>query len=171
MKAFLALICLFLVCGLRTWAQATEPQFFPPVSKNIYINSQSKPAGPLIMVGSQETAPDAVILNPDKIQSMEVLKGEKAVERFGEKGKEGVVVMELKEEVSLARLPEVFERFAITAQQQKLTVAINGKHVAYPELLLADLRQIKKVEVKGYDVTSPYRWTFDEEYLNIVTVQ
>ncbi|WP_162052908.1 hypothetical protein [Pontibacter pamirensis] len=161
--------CLLLACSLTTQAQGTEPQFFPPITQNIYIADDV--ARPLVIIGSQETAYDALILDPDKIQHLNVYKGEKALEKFGDKGKEGVVVMTLKKEITLARLPEIFEQFHVSEKGQKLTVAIDGKHVSEPELLLADLRQIKKVEVKPFDVTAPSRWTFDEKYLNIVTVQ
>ena len=170
MKFFIALACLLLVCCLSTKAQGTEPQFFPPASQNVLI-TYKKDARPLVVIGSQQTTMDALILDPDIIQRMHVYKGEEAVEKFGDKGKEGVVVMKLKEAVPLARLPEIYERFNVTEQAKKLTVAIDGKHVPNPELLLADLQRIKKVEVKLYDVTAPSRWTFDEEYLNIATVQ
>ncbi|RDV12997.1 hypothetical protein DXT99_21705 [Pontibacter diazotrophicus] len=170
MKVLHALIsCLLLACCLTTQAQGIEQQFFPPATQNVSIANDV--ARPLVVIGSQETTSDALILDPTNIQHLNVYKGEKAVEKFGDKGKEGVVVVELKETVPLARLPEIFEQFNVSKKGQTLTVAIDGKHVSEPELLLADLRQIKKVEVKPFDVTAPSRWTFDEEYLNIVTVQ
>lgn len=170
MKVFLALVCLLLVCCLTAQAQKTEIQLFPPSPQNVQIIGP-KAAQPLVLIDSQATTSDAFILDPDEIQSMNVYKGEKAVEKFGEKGRAGAVVMTLKEAVPLARLPEIFEQFNVKEQEQKLTVAIDGRHISKPELLLADLRQIQKVEVKQFDVTAPSRWTFDEEYLNIVTVQ
>lgn len=170
MKALSFLVCMLLACCLTTQAQGTEPQFFPPSSQHVYI-AQEKAIRPLVVIGAQETYMDALILDADKIQRLEVYKGEKAVDKFGEKGKEGTVVLTLEEAVSLARLPEIYDRFDVSEQGKKLTVAIDGKHVSEPELLLADLRKIEKVEVKPFDVTAPSRWTFDEEYLNIVTVQ
>lgn len=169
MKTLLALTCLLLTCCLTIRAQGTEPLFFPPASQNVYIATTT--ARPLVVIDAKETSMEALILDKNKIQSLSVYKGDKAVEEFGKKGKEGVVVIELKEAVPLVRLPEIFERFKVTEQAKKLTIAIDGKHVPNPELLLADIRQISKVEVTVYDVTAPSRWTFDEEYLNIVTVQ
>lgn len=170
MKVYHALICcLLLACCLTTQAQGTEPQFFPPTTQ--YASITNDAVRPLVVIGSQETSSDALILDPTTIQHLEIYKGEKAVKKFGEKGKEGIVVMTLKEEIPLARLPEIFEQFNVSEKGQKLTVAIDGNHVSDPELLLADLRQIKKIEVKPFDVTAPSRWTFDEEYLNIITVQ
>lgn len=171
MKLFSLLVCLLLACCLTAQAQGTEPQFFPPASKNVQIINQHKAARPLVVVDAQETLSDALILDPGAIQSINVYKGDMAIEKFGEKGKEGAVVITLKEEVPLARLPEIFEEFNVSKQGRKLTIAVDGSHIAEPEMLLADLRQIKKVEVQPFDVTAPSRWTFDEEYLNIVTVQ
>ncbi|GAB3536967.1 hypothetical protein GCM10027443_28660 [Pontibacter brevis] len=169
MNAFSILFFLLLACSFHTQAQEADPQFFPPTTQ--YVQITDKEARPLVIVDSQETRHDALILDPNKIQRVDVYKGEKTVDKFGAKGKEGVVLVSLKEEVALSRLPEIFDRFDISKQARKLTVAIDGKHVSEPELLLADLRQIKKVEVKPFDVTAPSRWTFEEEYLNIVTVQ
>ncbi|MFD3003778.1 hypothetical protein ACFS7Z_25705 [Pontibacter toksunensis] len=169
MKTRLALTLLLLTCCLTIQAQGSEPQFFPPASQNVHVTTTV--ARPLVVIDAKETTMEALILDKEEIQSIKVYKGDKAVEKFGRKGKDGVVVMELKEAVPLARLAEVLKHFNVTEQAKKLTIAIDGRHVPDPELLLADLRQISKVEVTGYDVTSPSRWTFDEEYLNIVTVQ
>lgn len=153
-----------LVLGLCFSAQAQQPEPDRPKTASIYDQPQ-----PLVLVNKQETAPNAIILSPKDIETVEVVKGANALERYGEKGKDGVVIMELKQGLSLVRLEEVYKTFEVPHQQQQLTLAINGKHVKDPTLLLADLRQIERVEVADFEVASPTRWSFDEQYLNIVT--
>ncbi|TPE44086.1 hypothetical protein [Pontibacter mangrovi] len=123
---------------------------------------------PLVLVNNQETATYALILNPDDIENVKVVKGENALNRFGEKATDGAVIIDLKEELPLVRLKEVYKAFKVPKKQQKLTLAINGKHVEDTALLLADLRQVEKVEVADFSMASS-RWSFDEQYLNIIT--
>ncbi|MCX2739564.1 hypothetical protein [Pontibacter anaerobius] len=76
--------------------------------------------------------------------------------------------MELKQQLQLARLTELYKAFNVPEKQQKLTLAINGAHVKDPALLLADLRQVQKVETAAFE-TAVSRWSFDAHYLNIIT--
>ncbi|AKD02250.1 hypothetical protein POKO110462_07550 [Pontibacter korlensis] len=122
----------------------------------------------LVLVNEQEASPNAIILNPNDIESINVLKGSEVPEQLADKGKHGVIMMELKQELPLARLEEVYKAFNISKEEQNLTLAINGTHVKDTSLLLADLRQIEKVEVADFD-TSRSQWSFKEQYLNIIT--
>ncbi len=159
----------YLLTGLLALASAlaVQAQQFEPIKKTALL-VEEKPQ-PLVLVNNQETILGALILNDNDVKSLNVLKGNEAVERFGQKAADGAILMNLKQQLPLVRLEEGYKAFKIPAQQQKLTLAINGKHVKDPALLLADLRQIEKVEVTDFDVTSPSRWSFDEQYLNIVT--
>ncbi|SFG45679.1 hypothetical protein [Pontibacter chinhatensis] len=148
-------------------ALAVQAQQFEPIKKTALL-VEEKPQ-PLVLVNNQETMLSAIILNDNDVKSLNVLKGNEAVERFGQKAADGAILMNLKQDLPLVRLEEVYKTFKIPAQQQKLTLAINGKHVKDPTLLLADLRQIERVEVTDFDVTSPSRWSFEEQYLNIIT--
>lgn len=123
---------------------------------------------PLLLVNGQESTPNALVLAPDHIASVKVIKGAEATERFGKKGANGTILLELKKELPLARIQEVYSAFQVPQKQQKLTVAIDGKHVPQPELLLADLRQIERVEIADFEMNMS-RWSFEEQYLNIIT--
>ena len=58
---------------------------------------------PLYIINGKETDPEiASALNPKNIESVEVLKDESAVSRFGEKGKNGVILITLKNRTSSA---------------------------------------------------------------------
>lgn len=164
MKSYLITALFFVICFT---AQAQEQQLMP--AKTTYQASISMPQ-PFLLVGDEETASNALILNPDHIKSINVYKGPEATARFGSKAKDGAVVMTLKKDVSLARLAQVCAAFNVPEQQQNLPVAIDDKLVSKSKLL-ADLEEIDKVEVKKQDVTAPARFSFDEDapYLNIVT--
>ncbi|WP_300699646.1 carboxypeptidase-like regulatory domain-containing protein [Bacteroides sp.] len=68
------------------------------VSSTVVQVSSSRHEEPLYIINGKET--DAEImraLNPESIESIDVLKDESAVSRFGEKGKNGVILITLKE--------------------------------------------------------------------------
>ena len=160
---------LYFLTGLLAFVSTltAQAQGFEPIVKTAVL-VEEKPQ-PLVLVNDQETTLGAFVLNDSDVKRLNVLKGDEALERFGEKATDGAILIYLKQELPLVRLEEVYKAFDIPAQQQKLTLAINGKRVKDPALLLADLRQVEKVEVTDFDVTSPWRWSFDEQYLNIVT--
>ena len=98
-------------------------------------------------------------------------KAQKLTARYGNKAKDGAIVMAVKQDISLARIAQVYAAFNVPAQQQTLPVAIDDKMVGNPQLLLANIKEIVKLEVKKQDVTAATRFSFDEDalYLNIVT--
>jgi len=53
------------------------------------------PKDVLVIVDGKEVE-DLQELNPDNIESIEVLKGEKAIEKYGEKGRKGVIIIKRK---------------------------------------------------------------------------
>ncbi|WP_242927844.1 hypothetical protein [Pontibacter vulgaris] len=125
---------------------------------------------PLVLVGTQETRMPALILNPERIKSMDVLKAG-AEAKYGKKAKNGAVIISLKEQTNLARLEQIYAKYTIPKTQQTLRVAIDGKLVPEKEMILADLRDISKIEIRKQDVTDPARWGFNEDelYLHITT--
>ncbi|WP_242916265.1 hypothetical protein [Pontibacter liquoris] len=165
MKQFACIAVLFIL-ALAAQAQQLMPA---TITKQVSITQPR----PYLLVGSEEGAMNALVLHPDHIQRMDVLKGPVAIAKYGDKAKAGAVVMTLKNDTKLARLQEVYAAFKVPAQQQNLKIAIDDKLVSKPELLLAYLPDIARVEVKQQDVTAPARFSFDpdEPYLNIVTLQ
>ncbi|GAB3198152.1 hypothetical protein GCM10027293_14290 [Pontibacter aydingkolensis] len=153
------LIALFtLACSFGAYAQA-------PSKSEIIVTKNYQSTDPLILVEGQQTAMGAFILEPDKINNIDILKGEKATVKYGNKAKEGAVVITLKEK--LIRLPKVYAHFKVPAAQQQLKVAINGKVVQKPELLLVELASVKDVQVATAD--NPFVEGGEEKYLNLIT--
>lgn len=66
--------------------------------KNIRLNIQSDNAQPIIIIDGKEmdTDFDMDSLDVDTIESVDVLKGQKALQKVGAKGKKGVIIIRLK---------------------------------------------------------------------------
>ena len=66
--------------------------------KNIRLNIQSDNAQPIIIIDGKEMAADFDMdsLDVDTIESVDVLKGQKALQKIGAKGKNGVIIIRLK---------------------------------------------------------------------------
>ncbi|WP_181305773.1 hypothetical protein [Rufibacter sp. XAAS-G3-1] len=126
---------------------------------------------PLVLINSQETYWQSLIVYESDVQVLQVYKNAGAVKPYGTKGQNGVVVAAVKGNPQLYRLSGVLDHFQVPAEQRRLKVLVNNRQVN-PDYLLADIRQIQKVEVTKQDPTAPIRlsWNPDEEFLNIVTI-
>lgn len=160
MKHFIALLTLTCCCFAAN-AQT------PSKSELKVTTKATQAANPLVLINEQQTAMGAFILEPDKIERVDVLKDQKATAKYGDKAKEGAVIITLKEQVELSRLPEVYAHFEVPAAQQQLKVAIDGRMLEKPELLLVELASIKDVEVGTAE--NPFAAGGEEKYLNLVT--
>ena len=69
-----------------------------PGKNKIFINSDGKGKSPLIIIDGKE-APKTKLndLDPDKIESMNVIKGDAAIKKYGDKAKDGVIEIITKE--------------------------------------------------------------------------
>ena len=159
MKQLIALLILASTLGASAQTPSNQEQL------TFIGNTQT--SNPLVVVNGQQTAMGAFILEPDKIKSVDVLKGEKATAKYGDKAVEGAVIIALKEDIELSRLPQVFTHFKVPAKQQQFKVAIDGRIVSKPELLLVELVSIKNVVVATAD--NPFIEGGKEKYLNLVT--
>lgn len=121
--------------------------------------------------GQQIAQPSLALLSPEAIESVEVLKSENATSRFGEKAKDGAVLIHTKPTAKLASLQDIYTHFRIPAAQQNLKVIINNQLVKDKALILADLSEIARVEVVKQEVTAPVRWSLneEEEFLHITS--
>lgn len=105
------------------------------------------------------------------IESAEVLKHEKATDKFGEKARDGAVLIKAKSTAEWSTLQDIYTQYGIPAAQQNLRVVINNQLVKDTSLILANLEQIKKVEIVKQDITAPVRWSLndEEEFLHITS--
>ena len=63
---------------------------------NIYISGDEN-KNPLYIIDGKEVLKDVLVeLKPDAIESINVLKGKSAIETYGDKGKDGVIIIKTK---------------------------------------------------------------------------
>lgn len=68
-------------------------------SEKLKFNNTTSNTEPIFILKGKEISKAAMQkINPDDIQAINVIKGEKAIQRYGEKGKNGIVEITLKEE-------------------------------------------------------------------------
>ena len=77
-----------------------EAIFISDDNKEVKINISSDELKPIIIIDGKEMEPgfDVSAISLDSIESIDVLKGPKAIEKMGEKGKNGVILIKMKKE-------------------------------------------------------------------------
>ncbi len=149
---------LFLTCLAATpmYAQLHDPA----LTKTASIITPK----PLVLVDNQETDKAALILHSSRIKSIDVLKTD-ASAKYGKKAKDGVVILTLKEPSQLVRMEQIYSKYKISEDHRKLRVLIDGALIPDKKIILADLRDVSKVEVKKQEPTATTRWSFNEDEL------
>lgn len=98
---------------------------------------------PLVLVDTFMTDLKCLLLAPQKIESIDVYKDTSAIKLYGDKGRNGVVVVHTKGEVSLLRLKGLFDRYDFPDSLRNYRVCINGVIVDKPELILVDESEVE----------------------------
>ena len=77
-----------------------EAIFISDDNKEVKINISSQELKPIIIIDGKEMQPgfDVSAILLDSIESIDVFNGPKAIEKMGEKGKNGVIVIKMKKE-------------------------------------------------------------------------
>lgn len=111
-----------------------------------------------------------LIVNPVKIESVDVLKGEHAVSKYGSKATDGAIIIKTKAGVKLLRLNDILSKYNIAAQDRNLRVCINNTIVTNTALLV-----IEESEITAVEITTEHNWINAEEanskerFINIKT--
>lgn len=100
------------------------------------VNDSAKP---LVVVDTFVTQLDYLVLDPASIESINVLKDKAAIGKWGDRGRNGVIVITSKRSSRLLTINGLYDHYAVPAWQRKLRVCINEKPVDHPELILVDL--------------------------------
>lgn len=112
-------------------------------SKNIFIKENA----PLVIANGNKTYLYASALNVNNIQSINVFKGEKAINLFGEKAKNGALEMTFKPETQLLNLQSFYLEYKISKENQSLPIVLNKHFVDEKEYLLLDKSAIFSVKI------------------------
>jgi hypothetical protein len=110
-------------------------------------SAQEEKNSPIVLVNGFQTEMEALILNKQKIKSMDVLKDSAAMKRYGRRGRFGVVVIKT-EPVNFTRVNALMNRFRVADSLKKLPVAINEVPVKNSAMILADETHV--VDIKPF---------------------
>lgn len=116
---------------------------FAQNSTSIY----SKENAPLVIANGNKTYLYASALNINNILTINVFKGEKATQLFGEKGKNGVLEMNFKPETQLLNLQSFYTEYNISKADQFLPIVLNKHFVDEKDYLLLDKSAIISVKI------------------------
>ncbi|MBX2970896.1 MAG: hypothetical protein KF803_16130 [Cyclobacteriaceae bacterium] len=127
---------------------------------NLITTTTEKPL--FVINGKHTTYDDLSHIKPNDIESIHVLKNEKAIDQFGEAGKNGVVVITLKHSAKLEPNEEL-ENEATSITLRELSTGVkplfvfDGKIIQYEDIEKLDKRNIEAIEVlKGEKATDQY---------------
>jgi bla regulator protein blaR1 len=160
----------------------------------IKIRSTSSDEKPLIIIDGVLSKSDAIEkIEPENIKSIDVLKGESATDKYGEKGKNGVVIITSKGEndkVVVEEKPTSDMKFIITdtksgskstmtigknaeiTEGKKPLVVVDGKELDYEKLEKLNPNNIKSINVlKDKSATDKYGEKGKNGVLEIVLIK
>lgn len=132
--------------------------------KNITYQSSKNPK-PLIIVDGKEVSSDSLKkIDSNNIESVTVLKDEKAIETYGEKGKNGVIVLKTKDENTWTEKLEVEENNSWTTKSELQSVtfiddedASKNASIAYISMNSSDeILDTHKANLKKIGITVKY---------------
>ena len=167
MKKTLLLLLLLALSGSFSFGQvAPSPEILYRKTGIVKLKQ------PLIVIGHLKTNYHSLLMDPDNLKIIKTYADSLELAAFGEEGKDGVILAELKIKTPLLKLDEVLDYYKVSPDNRTLKVLVDNRPVN-SELFLADVKKIKRIEVTKQDAASPirYSWNKDEEFLNIVTIR
>ncbi len=111
-----------------------------------------------------------LVLNPDKIEIINVFKDNTAVAAYGEKAKHSAVIIKTKPNTKLLRVGDILDKYIISQADRNLRVCINKTVINRAELIL-----IESSEILGVEITTDRYWINPEDansrenFINIKT--
>jgi hypothetical protein len=133
-------------------------------------NRGSETIRPLIVIDTQFTYNELMIFHPSKFVSISTINPVKAVQIYGENGKFGVIRIQTKPDIRFVRLKDILDKFNVEGKYRNLKVGIDKTLITEPEKLLADIDEIKNVEItlerKSQHTNEAASGEF---YINIIT--
>jgi hypothetical protein len=131
-------------------------------------NETTEPVKPLILIDTLLTYNESMIIHPSKFVSVSTISGQQATALYGASGRFGVIKIQTLPNIEFLRLNAILDKFQIEEKYRKLRVCIDQVPVEDPEKLLADIKEIRQVEItyeKPKDNTAPK----EPGFINIIT--
>ena len=125
---------------------------------------------PLVLVDRFKTDMSYLVLDPNKIESINILKDAVAISKLGNDAKDGVIIIQPKKNVQFLRIDRILDTYKINAGDRKLRICINNNLMKETQLIL-----IESSEIENVQITTDRHWTNSEDanscerFINIVT--
>lgn len=157
----------FFICILALqidYASAQNSKIIDRTDRNLSINQ------PLVFIDSFQTDFNYLVLSPDKIESMNVYKDSTAIAKYGEAGKNGVILIQPKQDVGFFNLKTILDNYNIKGQSRNFKICINQRLVHNPRLILIEQSELDNVEIiLENKLQNEFSSSSVEKYINIVT--
>ena len=133
------------------------------IKKTVLI---SRNYNPVVIVDTFQTTFRTLILDPGQIKATKKVKVHTGPSNCL---LHDVVIIELKkDDIEMVRIDKIFDFFQVTAENRKLQISINNILINNPATILANIKDIKKVEVTDYLYSEDFLpQDKDVKYLNI----
>ncbi|MCZ2129415.1 MAG: hypothetical protein LC109_04020 [Bacteroidia bacterium] len=125
---------------------------------------------PLVLVDTFKTDITHLVLDPQRIDSINIFKDSTAISKFGDAGRYGVIIIYPKPYAKFLRVDKVLENYQLSNEDKKLRICINKTLMRDPQLILIESSEIESVEV-----TTDRHWInvedakSGEKFINIIT--
>jgi TonB-dependent SusC/RagA subfamily outer membrane receptor len=125
---------------------------------------------PLVFVDSFKTDLSYLVLDPDKIESINILKDSSSISKYGDEAKDGVILIQPKRNFQFLRIDKILDNSKINTGDRKLRVCINNNLIREPQLIL-----IESSEIEDVQITTDRHWINSEDanscerFINIIT--
>jgi TonB-dependent SusC/RagA subfamily outer membrane receptor len=125
---------------------------------------------PLVFVDSFKTDISYLVLDPNKIESINILKDSLAISKYGVEAKNGVIIIQPKSDVQLLRIDRILDNNKIKGEDRKLRICINKTLIRETQLILVESSEIEDVQI-----TTGRHWINSEDanscerFINIIT--
>ena len=125
---------------------------------------------PLIFIDTFRTDMKHFVLDPGKIQSINIFKDSSLVSKFGDAGKNGVIMIYPKPNTTFLRVDKILAEYKLPDEDRRLRICVNNNLMSCPQLILIERSEIERVEV-----TMNRHWINTEDansgerFINIVT--
>lgn len=116
-------------------------------SQNVKIRDNKNLQNVLYVINGMPTFSDCFAINVQNIESINVLKGERATELYGYRAKNGVFIFITKPNTQFLNFTNIVKEFKISKADQFLPIVLNKHFVDEKDYLLLDKSAIISVKI------------------------
>ena len=116
-------------------------------SQNVKIRDNKNFQNVLYVINGMPTFSDCFAMNVQNIESINVIKGERATGLYGYRAKNGVLIFKTKPNTQFLNFKNIVKEFKISKADQFLPIVLNKHFVDEKEYLLLDKSAIISVKI------------------------